>query len=168
LIQCRGYRNRTPNVKDFVGATYWVLVGALVVPATYFTLLYPGPAYLLMIPIAMGIVGVLLAGLRNVWALLIGFGGLPALVLTWNLLTDALRINWSCSGISFGNVQTGYGYAGPDGEQVICETIPAQFIVMAAVFWGITFSGLVVWIAARRLTDASSGGGDHGRRTGTV
>jgi hypothetical protein len=155
-------------VNDFVGATYWVLVGAPVVPALYFTLFYPGPAYLLMIPIAMGIVGVLLAGLRDVWALFIGLGGVPALVLTWNLVADALRIDWSCSGISFGNVQSGYGYAGPGGKRVICETIPAQFIVMAAVFWGITFSGLVVWIAARRLTDASSGGGDHGRRTGTV
>src|SRR3712207_9202017 len=38
------------------------------------------------------------------------------------IFSDALRINWSCSGISFDNVQTGYGYAGPNGEQVICET----------------------------------------------
>jgi hypothetical protein len=154
LIQCRGLHNsRKPNVKDLVGAAYWVLVGALVAPALYFTLFYPGPAYLLMIPIAMGLVGVLLAGLRNVWALLIGFGGLPALVLTWHLLTDALRIDWSCSSITFGNVHTGYGYAAPNGEQVICETIPGQFIVMAAVFWGITVFGFVLWIATRRLAD---------------
>ncbi len=143
-------------MKDLLGAAYWVLVGALVVPALYFTLLYPGPAYLLMIPIALGVIGALLAGLRDLWALLIGFGGLPALVLTWNLLTDALRINWSCSSISFGNVQTGYGYSGPNGEQVICETIPGQFIVMAAVFWGITFFGFALWIGTRRLTEAAS------------
>jgi hypothetical protein len=116
FIQCRELHNRKPNVKGLVGAAYWVLVEALVVPAIYFTLLYPGPAYLLLIPTAMGIIGVLLVSLRNVRALLIGFGGLPALALTWNLLTDVLRINWSCSSISFGDVQTGYGYAGPNGE----------------------------------------------------
>lgn len=65
-------------MKDLVGAAYWVLVGALVVPALYFTLLYSGPAHLLLIPIAMGIIEVLLTGLRSVWALLIGFGSLPA------------------------------------------------------------------------------------------
>jgi hypothetical protein len=47
-----------------------------VVAALYFTLFYPGPAYLLMSPIAMGLIRVLLTGLRNVWALLIGFGEL--------------------------------------------------------------------------------------------
>ena len=94
-------------MRDLGGAAYWVLVGALVVPALYSTLLYPGPAYLSMIPTSIGIIGVLSAGLRNVWALLIGFGGLPALVLTWNLLADALRINWSCSSIYFGKRQTG-------------------------------------------------------------
>jgi hypothetical protein len=119
LIQCREFHFRKPNVRDLVGAAYWVLVGALVVPALYFTLFYPGPAYLLLIPIAMGIVGVLLTGIRNVWALLIGYGG---------------------SGI----------------EAVICESIPGQLIVAAAVFWGITILGLLLWIATRRLIEAGS------------
>ncbi len=78
MIQSGEFHIRKPNVKDLVGAAYWVLVGALVVPALYFTLLYSGPAHLLLIPIAMGIIGVLLTGLRSVWALLIGFGSLPA------------------------------------------------------------------------------------------
>jgi hypothetical protein len=105
-----------------------------------------------------------LAGLRNVWASVIGFGGSPAIVLTSNLLTDALRINWSCSGISFDNVQTGYGYAGPNGEQVICETISGQLILMAAVFWGITFFGVVLWIATHRLSEVGRvPGGDPSR-----
>ena len=155
---------READVKDLVGAAYWVVVGALVVPALYFTLLYPGPVYLLVIPIAMGIMGVLLAGLRNVWASAIGFGGSPALVLTLNLLADALRITWSCSSISFDNVQTGYGYAGPNGEQVICETISGQLILMAAVFWGITFFGVVLWIATHRLSEVGRApGGDPSR-----
>jgi hypothetical protein len=49
-----------------------------VVPVLYFTLFYPGPAYLLLILLAMGTIGVLLTGLRNMWALLIGLGSLPA------------------------------------------------------------------------------------------
>ena len=50
------------------------------VPVLYFTLFYPGPAHLLVILLAMGTIGVLLTGLRNMWALLIGLGSLPA---TW-------------------------------------------------------------------------------------
>ena len=70
MLECSEFLNRKPNVRDPVGAP--------VVPLLYYTLFYPAPAYLLLVPIAMGAVGVLLAGLRNVWALLVGFGGLPA------------------------------------------------------------------------------------------
>jgi hypothetical protein len=62
------------------------------VAALYFTLFYPGPAYLLMSPIAMGLIRVLLTGLRNVWALLIGFGELPAASLTFTMLQQACRV----------------------------------------------------------------------------
>ena len=141
-------------MRDLVGAAYWVLVGAPVVPALYFTLFYPGPAYLLLIPIAMGIVGVLLTGLRNVWALLIGFGGLPAAWLTFTLLQQASRMTWSCSSGSFEPSGEAYGYGGSGIEAVICESIPGQLIVAAAVFWGITLIGLLLWIATRRLIEA--------------
>ena len=105
-------------MRDLVGAAYWVLVGAPVVPALYFTLFYPGPAYLLLIPIAMGIVGVLLTGLRNVWALLIGFGGLPAAWLTFTLPQQASRMTWSCSSVSFEPSGAAYGYGGSGIEAV--------------------------------------------------
>jgi hypothetical protein len=141
LLQCREFHDRKPNVKDLVGAAYWVLVGAPVVPALYFTLFYPGPAYLLLIPTAMGTVGTLLAGFRNVWALLIGFGGLPAVWLTVTLLQQASRMTWSCSSISFESSGKAYGYGGSGREEVICETMPGQLIVAAAVFWGSRSSG---------------------------
>jgi hypothetical protein len=86
-------------VKDLVSAAYWVMVGALVMPALYFTLFFPGPAYLLLIRLTMGLIGVLLAGLRDVWALLVGFGGLPAVWLTVTLLQQASRMTWSCSNL---------------------------------------------------------------------
>ena len=142
-------------MKVLVAAAYWVLVGALVVPALYFTF-YPVPAYPVLIPIAMGLVGVLLTGLRNVWALLIGFGGFPAVWLTLTLLQEASRLTWSCSSISFepSGKEYGYGSSGPDGEEVICATISGQSIVVAVIFWGIMLLGLVLWIATRRLADA--------------
>ena len=100
----------------------------------------------------------LLTGLRNVRALLIGFGGLPAMWLTLALLQEAARLTWSCSSISFepsGEVYGyGYGSSGPNGEEVICGTVSGQSIVTAVIFWGIMLLGLVLWIATRRLTDA--------------
>ena len=142
-------------MKDLIAAAYWVLVGVLVVPALYFTFSYPLPAYLVLIPIAMGIIGVLLSGLRNVWALLIGFGGLPAVWLTLTLVLEASRLTWSCSSISFEPSREAYGYgsSGPDGEEVICATISGQSIVVSVIFWGIMLLGLVLWIATRRLAD---------------
>ena len=108
---------------------------------------------MLLIPIVMGIVGVLLTSLRNVWALLICFGGLPAEWLTFTLLQQASRMTWSCSSISFEPSGEAYGYGGSGVEEVICESIPGQLIVAAAVFWGITLLRLLLWIATRRLTE---------------
>ncbi len=143
-------------MRDLVRAAYWVMVGALVVPTLYFTFFYPLPAYLVLVPMVMGIIGVLLAGLRNVWALLIGFGGLPAVWLTLALLQEASQLTWSCSSISFEPSVEGYGYgsSGPSGEEVMCGTISGQLIVTAVIFWGIMLLGLVLWTATRRLTDA--------------
>ena len=132
------------------------LVGVLVVPGLYFAFLYPVPAYLVLIPIAMGVIGVMLTGLRNVWALLIGFGGLPAVWLTSTLLQEASRVTWSCSSISFEPSMEAYGFgsSGPNGEEVICATISGQSIITAVIFWGIVLLGLALWIATRRLRDA--------------
>lgn len=142
-------------MKNLAGAAYWALVGALIVPALYFTLLSPTPAYLLLVPIVMGAAGALLAGLRNVWALLIGFGGFPAAWLTFLLLQEALRFTWSCSGTSFESSGEVYGYGSSGGEEVICGTIPAQLIVAAGIFWAITLLGLALWVSTRRLAAGS-------------
>ena len=142
-------------MRDLAGAAYWALVGAPVVPALYFTLFYHGPAYLLLIPNVMGIIGVFFAGIRDVWALLAGIGGLPAAWLTATLLLQALQMTWSCSSVSFEYSGEGYEYGGSGGEEVICETMSGQLIVVAAAFWGVTLFGLLLWIATRRLTDAA-------------
>jgi hypothetical protein len=141
-------------MKDLVGAAYWVLIGALMVPVLYFTLFYPVPPYLLLIPITMGAIGVLLSGFRNIWALLIGFGGFPAAWLNLTLVHEASRLTWSCSRISFEPSGEAYGSSGPSGEEVICGMISGQYIVMALIFWVIMLLGVALWVATRRLTDA--------------
>lgn len=105
-------------MKDLVGAAYWAMVGAPILPLLYLAFFYPVPPYLLLIPVAMGLLGVLLAGIRNLWALLIGFGGFPAAWLTLTLLQGASRLTWSCSGVSFepSGEAYGYGSSGPGGE----------------------------------------------------
>ena len=64
-------------MKDLIGAAYWVLVGALVVPALCFTLLYHASAYLLLVPTALGLVGALSVGFGTRGRYLSGSEGCP-------------------------------------------------------------------------------------------
>ncbi len=87
--------------------------------------------------------------LDGMWALPVGFGGLPALVITANLLVEASRVTWSCSSISFGNEAGGHGYITPGGEEVVCETVSGNFILITLVFWSIAMLGFALRLATR-------------------
>jgi hypothetical protein len=77
-------------------------------------------------------------------------------VISANLLAQASRITWSCSRISFGNEAGGYGYVTPNGQEIVCETFPGQFIVIALVFWGLALLGLALRLAKRRSRTSSA------------
>lgn len=163
-------------MKDLIVAAYWALVGALIVfvfslivpvlPTFYLTVYFAGssglPAFVLAIPFVIGLAGALAMGLiglsftrrENVWAALLGFGGFPAGWLTFTLVREASRLTWSCPWISFEPSGEVYGYGGSGIEDVVCETIPGQLVVAAAIFWGITVLGLALWFATRHLGDA--------------
>jgi hypothetical protein len=100
--------------------------------------------------------GGLVLHLEGVWAFPVGFGGLPALVMSANLLAHASQITWSCSRISFGNEAVSYGYVTPNGQEIVCETFPGHFIVIALAFWGIALLGFALRLATRRLRTSSA------------
>ena len=128
--------------------SYWMVTGALM-GFGLIGLMSIGWPFLLLGTV-MSLIGLLLSRGRGAWAFLAGFGGLPAMLLTVNLLRDALRVDWSCSGFTFGNQFSGSGSAGPDGEMAVCETLSGYYLVMALVFWGMVLFVILGRYAARR------------------
>ena len=112
----------------------------------YFSVLYNSLPYFFWAALVLAVRGVWWPGPRYSWAALVGFGVLPALLLSLNLLGQVVQANWTCSQISFrpGRSQ---GYGDPStGETVYCSTIPAQLIVTVAVFWAMTLLGVVALV----------------------
>jgi hypothetical protein len=110
----------------------------------------------LVLGTVMAVAGLLHFHARGSWAFPVGFGGLPALLLTVNMVRDILRSDWSCSSFfASDNGASGSGSGsvsvGPGGEEVICTIIPGSYLIMALMFWGIVLFGLLGRYAARRM-----------------
>lgn len=71
-------------------ALYWLLTGALL-GFGYVAILSIGFPFILL-GIILAIFGAALLGGRGLWAALIGFGGLPASILLW----DVTSAPWAC------------------------------------------------------------------------
>src|SRR6266446_3236840 len=99
---------------------YWLITGAL---------------------LGIGLISILSIGLRvrNLWALLVGFGGLPALVLILDIITAPPR----CTGQPL--------MVPPGGGSASCGFIPTSYYVFAVVFGLITLAGFAwLWVQQRR------------------
>lgn len=130
---------------------YWALTGAMIGFGLIGLMTIGFP--FLVAGAVMFLIGLLRFGLAGLPAFLTGFGGVPALLLTYNLAEQVSSAAWSCSGISFiENSAHGYGSVSADGTvtEVVCATIPGQLIVLAVVFWGITLLGLAAVLLTRR------------------
>jgi hypothetical protein len=131
-----------PRVRSAVEVPYWIVVGVLTIVATYFSVLYNSPPYFFWAALVLAVLGVRWPGPRYSWVALVGFGLLPALLLSLNLFGQIAQADWSCSKISF-QASRSSSYGGPSGETVYCTTIPGQLIVAVAAFWTITLLGVV-------------------------
>lgn len=129
-------------MRSAVEVPYWIAVGVLTIVGIYLSVLYNSPPYFFWAALVLAVIGAWWPGPRYSWAALVGFGVLPALLLSLNLLVQVVQADWSCSQISFRPGRSS-AYGGPSGETVYCTTIPAQLIVTVAVFWAVTLLGVV-------------------------
>lgn len=107
----------------------------------------------LIVGAVMIVIGLLRFGIAGLPAFFVGFGGVPALLLTFSLAEQAFSVTWFCSSISFtANRADGSISISADGAvtEVLCVTIPGQIIVLAAVSWSIALLGLAAVLLARR------------------
>jgi hypothetical protein len=140
-----------------IGTLYWSVVGLLTIVGVYLSVLYNSPPYFFLAVLVLAVLGVWWPGPRYSWAALIAFGGLPALLLSLNLLVQIAQADWSCSKVSFQPGRS-YGYGDPaTGEFAYCATIPGQLIVTVAVFLGITLFGAVALLFVLRRADGPAG-----------
>ncbi len=130
------------------GVIWWAAVGMLAIIGVYLSVFGNLPPYLLLVALAMSTFGAWKPGFRYSWAALIGFGALPALLLSSSLLEQMVRTDWSCSQISF-SANEGYGYIDSSGEEVLCATIPGQLFLASAVFLPVRARYSVRWVSVR-------------------
>jgi hypothetical protein len=135
-------RNRT-------GLLYWGLTGA-VTGFGLIGLMSIGLPFLIF-GLIMVVVGVWRPGIGGVWGVLIGFGGLPALVFASHIVKGVrTTLNPYCA-------QQGPGtLLPPPAGPVECAYIPGSYYVMFAVFAAIALLGFALGLFARRRFRATA------------
>jgi hypothetical protein len=114
---------------------YWLITGALLGIGLISILSIGLP--LLLTGLILLIAGLIRLRVRNLWALLVGFGGLPALVLILDIITAPPR----CTGQPL--------MVPPGGGSASCGFIPTSYYVFAVVFGLITLAGFA-WLWAQQ------------------
>jgi hypothetical protein len=130
---------------------YWATTGALVgfgligLTSNGFPFVVAG--------LVMAVVGVRRPGISGAWGFLIGFGGLPALVLLLNIVEGArTALNPYCAQPGGPGTQIP-----PQAGPVECALIPGSYYVMFATFTAIALLGVVLGLLlhARSRTAAA-------------
>lgn len=88
--------------------------------------------------------GVFMLGTRGLWAAVVGFGGIPALVFLANLAFTFFVADPSCSGVLWGNSTSVSGSVSlaPGEESVTCSMVPGSYVVLLGISLLIALSGL--------------------------
>lgn len=104
----------------------------------------------LILGLIMAVVGVWRPGIGGVWGVLIGFGGLPALVFLSHII-EGLRtaLDPYCAQQEPGTLLP------PTTGPVECAFIPVSYYVMFVIFAAIAFLGISLWLFARRRSRAA-------------
>ncbi|HET7479996.1 MAG TPA: hypothetical protein VFJ72_10835, partial [Rubrobacteraceae bacterium] len=102
----------------------------------------------------MALVGVWKPGISGVWAVLIGFGGLPALFFLSHMVDTARSAaNPYCNNVG---PNAGEITIPPGVRMVECSSIPASYYVMFAVFAGIMLLGVFLGFLRRARSHSTA------------
>jgi hypothetical protein len=104
-----------------------------------------------VVGLAMAVVGVWKPGKGGAWGILIGFGGLPALVLLSHLVQGVrTALNPYCA-------QLGPGTPIPPAAGTVeCAFIPGSYYVMFAIFTAIALLGVALKLLLRARSHAAA------------
>ena len=98
----------------------------------------------------LALVGLTLLRTRGIWALFVGFGGLPALVFLLHIFNGVrTALNPYCAEMGRPGAQVA-GAADPGPVSVSCSFVPASYYVMFAVFAAVALFGVALGRLLRR------------------
>ena len=117
---------------------YWAITGTLIgfglISFDIYFIAYP----CLLVGLGLIIYGVIRLGIGGIWAALLGFGTLPALMLVWDIVTAPPPC------------QPGGLSLPPHTAQLACSYIPPSYFLFAVLFGAIALMG-GAWPLLRRL-----------------
>jgi hypothetical protein len=132
------------------GALYWVATGA-VMGFGLIGLMTIGFPFV-VVGLAMAVVGVWKPGIGGAWCILIGFGGLPALVFLSHIVQGVrTALNPYCA--QPGGPSTPIP---PAAGPVECAFIPGSYYVMFAIFTAIALLGVALELLLRTRSRAAA------------
>ena len=132
-------------MRERVAPFYWAAAGALAGFGLIGLMTIGGP--FLLAGAVLALAGLILLRTKGIWALFVGFGGLPALVFLLHISNGVgTALNPYCAQGRPGALPPGAGAPGP----VSCSFVPASYYVMFAVFAAVALFGVALGRLLRR------------------
>jgi hypothetical protein len=133
-------------MREKVAPFYWAAAGTLAGFGLIGAMTIGGP--FLLAGAVLALVGLPLLRTRGIWALFVGFGGLPALVFLLHIFNGVrTALNPYCAEMGRPGAQVA-GAADPG--PVSCSFVPASYYVMFAVFAAVALFGVALGRLLRR------------------
>ena len=127
-------------MRERVAPFYWAAAGALAGFGLIGLMTIGGP--FLLVGAVLALAGLIVLRTKGIWALFVGFGGLPALVFLLHIFHGVgTALNPYCA--------QGRPGALPPGP-VSCSFVPASYYVMFAVFAAVALFGVALGRLLRR------------------
>ena len=135
-------------MREKVAPFYWAAAGALAGFGLIGAMTIGGP--FLVAGAVLALVGFILLRTKGIWALFVGFGGLPALVFLLHIF-KGLRtaLNPYCAEMGKPGTLVA-GAADPGPVSVSCWFVPASYYAMFAVFPAVALFGVALGRLLRR------------------
>jgi hypothetical protein len=130
------------RMRDHSGVLYWVATGALMGFGLIGLMTIGFP--FVVVGLIMAVVGVWKPGIGGAWGILVGFGGLPALVFLSHIAADVrTALNPYC------DQQGPATPMPPPAGPVECAFVPGSYYVMFVIFTAVALVGVALGLLLR-------------------